>query len=185
MQQILSLLFGFVAATSNVGATAQAIPLDQWIPQQSDRFIADTEANQGYIVHSNGSYTTFKIGSGQQKTVRYLKKTYNAATPEENWTVQSTTIQRDRGTFGKSGLFLRLYIDGSDTNYGIHATGNIEEILADTDRYKSMGCILVSDTVLELLAQTYTLNDERLEVATVKGLPQMSSNTTLQANVRF
>lgn len=180
MQQILSLLFGFVAATSPVGTTAQAIPLDQWIPQQSDRFIADTEANQGYIVHTDGSYTTFKIGSGQQKTVRYIGKTYNAATPADTWTVKSTTIQRDRGTFGKSGLFLRLYInDTYDTNYGIHSTGNIDDILADTDRYKSMGCILVSDEVLEILAQTYSLNDGRLEVATVKGISGAQAKSTL------
>ncbi|UPA22101.1 hypothetical protein K8942_03485 [Candidatus Peribacteria bacterium] len=180
MLQIVSILFGLATVSSVNSTVLQPIPVHEWVPQQHDRFIADTEANQGYIVHMNGSYTTFKIGSGQKKTLRYIGKTYNGATPEELWTVKSTTIQRDRGTFGKSGLFLRLYMDGEyETNYGIHATGNIDEILAEDDRYKSMGCVLVSDEVLEILAMTYALNDNTLEVATVKGLPVMANKSTL------
>ncbi len=181
MLQIASLLFGFVTLTSAPLSTAHVIPLQEWVPQQNDRFIADTKANHGYIVHTDGSYTDFAIGSGKQQRVNYAGMTYNAATPEEKWTVESTTIQSDRAMFGKSGLFLRLSFNGSDeeSHYGIHATGNIDDILASDDRYKSYGCVLVSDEVLEILAQTFALNNNHLDVVTVKGLPQISAKSGL------
>ncbi len=180
MLQIMSILFGLVTVSSGPLTTAQVIPLQNWIPAVDDRFIADTEVNQGYIVHSNGAYTTFPIGSGKEQNVHYAKMNYNAATPDELWTVKSTTIQRDRATFGKSGLFLRLYYDGNtESHYGIHATGNITDILASDDRYKSMGCILVSNEILEILAQTYALNGNKLDVATVHGLPSDANKSLL------
>lgn len=179
MLTILSLLFGLSTINSAPLTTAQVIPLEKWVPAMEDRFIADTEANQGYIVHTDGSYTTFRIGSGRKETIHYLKRTYKGDTPEEMWTVQSTTIQTDRNTFGKDGLFLRLYSEGKKTHYGIHATSNINEILAGDDRFKSLGCILVSYDVLEILTQTYLLNGKKLEVATVQGLPQTINKSVL------
>jgi|CXWL01.1.fsa_nt_gi hypothetical protein len=165
------MLFGLSVAVGNPATASQSIPFREWVPQQHDRLIADTEANTGYITHENGTYTTFPIGSGQQKVVHYGGKTYNATTPADYWVVKSTTIQTNRIDFGKSGMFLRLYRNGTDrTSYGIHATSNINELLAADDRYKSFGCILVSNEVLEALLQTYTLNKGQLEVATTRGL---------------
>ncbi len=182
MLQILSLVFGLVTVTSVPFSSANVIPFEQWVPAQEDRFIADTEANRGYIVHTDGSYTDFTIGSGKQQNVRYAGMHYNAATPDEIWTVKSTTIQKDKAMFGKTGLFLRLsYNDGkTESHYGIHSTGNINDLLAADDRYKSYGCILVSDAVLDVLTQTYLLNDKHLEVATVRGLPSTRIATTLK-----
>jgi hypothetical protein len=68
---------------------------------------------------------------------------------------------------------MRLYSEGENmTSYGIHATANIEDILASDDRYRSMGCILVSESVLDILEQTYTLNGDMLPVVTVNGLTE-------------
>lgn len=181
MLQIMSILFGLVTVSSGPMTSAQAITLQNWIPAVDDRFIADTQMNQGYIVHTNGAYTTFPIGSGKEENVRYAGLRYNAATPDEKWIVKSTTIQKDRATFGKSGLFLRLYYNNGTTesHYGIHATGNITDILSDEDRYRSMGCVLVSNDILEILAQTYLLNGKKLEVVTTHGLPQEENKSLL------
>ena len=76
-------------------------------------------------------------------------------------------------------MFLRLYSNGTDrTSYGIHATENIDWLLKQDDRYKSFGCVLVSNEVLEALLQTYTLNKGELEVATVDGLDTSLLNET-------
>lgn len=166
----MSILFGLVISTSAPLGTTY-IPLPYWEAQRGDRVIFDTQENIGYIVHENGDYTSMRIGSGKKKVVSYMKRRYNAETPVGYWQVQSTTIQGDRGIFGKSGLFLRLYYDGDDrTSYGIHATGNINDILARDDRYISMGCILVGDDVLAILHETYKLNGDMLEIATTYGI---------------
>lgn len=172
MEQILSLLFGLQVAITGPALPAQYIPVDNWVPQKHDRFIADTRLNVGYIAHENGSYTSFPIGSGRQENVHYMGKNYFAATPSKKWTVKSTNTFKDRVTFGKSGFFMRLYDGKTSTSYGIHATDNIDDILASdsSERYKSFGCVLVSNDVLELLAQTYVKNDNELEVVTFDNL---------------
>ncbi len=167
----MALLFG-LALSGPAPLTNQFIPLDQWEAEAGDRFIADTQENTGYIVHESGNYTSMRIGSGKKQVVRYIGKVYNAATPSDYWVVKSTHIHGDRITFGKTGRFMRLYIDGKSTAYGIHATDNIDDILAADDRYKSMGCILVSNAVLDILEETYALNGNTLEVVTTKGIDE-------------
>lgn len=167
--QIMSILFGLVM-TGPAPLTNQYIPLEQWEAQAGDRFIADTEENTGYIVHESGNYTSMRIGSGKRKVVRYIGKVYDATTPSAYWEVQSTNTYGDRITFGKTGRFMRLYADDKSTSYGIHATANIDDILASDDRYKSMGCILVSDAVLDILEETYELNGNSLQVVTTMGI---------------
>lgn len=169
----MSVLFGLVVS----GTPAQPpppsplIPLEQWQPRAGDRFIVDTRENVGYIVHESGEYTTMKVGSGKQQVVRYIGRVYDATTPERFWVVKSSHIQGDRITFGKTGRFLRLYADGDTyTSYGIHPTANIDEILASDDRYRSMGCVLVSEAVMDILMETYELNGERLDVVTRYGI---------------
>ena len=141
---------------------------------QNDRFIADTKNNIGYIVHEDGQYTSFPVGSGRRGVVRYIGITYNATTPVKRWTVESLDIKKgDRATFGNTGRFLRLYTkEWGRTAYGIHATSNIDELLSWTDRFQSMGCVLVSDAVLDILEQTYYLNGETLDVATTYGMEE-------------
>lgn len=178
MFDVFSAIIGLtVAATSP--AALQQIPLDQWQPAKGDSFIADTRANMGYLIHSNGTYATTRIGSGKREVVHYMRITYNASTPSDDWKVGEIDTQTDRQTFGKDGTFMRLYRDGTDrTSYGIHSVGNINDLLAADDRYKSMGCILVSDAVLATLLETYELNDKSLAVLTVDGLivPMTPSN---------
>jgi hypothetical protein len=172
----MAILFGLVVSSSSPApAVTPNLPLpvdlQYWVPQKNDRFVADTKANLGYIVHDNGSYTMFRIGSGKEETVHYMGITYDASTPTTHWEVKSTTVfNNDHITFGKSGLFLRLSRDGQDTSYGIHATANIDDILASNDRYRSYGCILVSNQVLGILSSTYTLSGNKLDVVTVGGM---------------
>lgn len=169
----MSVLFGFVVSTSPTPAPATSVALVDWVPMQGDRFIVDTRDNEGYLVHADGSFSQIKVGSGQRRVVQYIGKTYNATTPEAFWIVKSKNIQSDRITFGKTGRFLRLYKDGETrTSYGIHPTANIDEILASDDRYRSMGCVLVSEEVMDILEKTYTLNGDMLEVVTVNGIAE-------------
>lgn len=152
-----------------------AIPLNDWVPAMHDVFVADTQSNIGYLVHEDGSFLQTPIGSGKKQTVRYIGRTYNAATPVGIWTIKDKSIKGDHITFGKSGLFLRLFKNGDDyTAYGIHATGNINKLLTWNDRYQSMGCILVSDEVLEILEKTYELNGDTLDVVTINGLDEQN-----------
>jgi hypothetical protein len=166
----MSLLFGVVLSTASP-LTYQHIPLERWEAAKGDRFIVDTRENIGYIVHEDGSFTHMRVGSGKNEWVRYIGRTYLASTPSSRWTVKSKHIQGDKITFGPSGRFLRLYKNGKDyTAYGIHATANIDDLLAVDDRYKSFGCVLVDDDVMDILYKTYELNDKSLEVVTIHGL---------------
>jgi len=175
----MSVLFGVMASTATP-AISPYIPLQEWQVQAGDRFAVDTEENMGYIIHTDGSYTSTKVGSGKQQTVNYIGKTYFAATPSDNWVVKSKNLYADKITFGKGGRFLRLYADGkTSTSYGIHATDNIEDILkmpAD-ERYKSMGCVLVSEAMMDILEATYELNGRMLEVVTVDGIDLVTSQS--------
>lgn len=170
MFDVFSAIIGLTVAASSP-TSLQQIPLDQWQPAYGDTFIADTRSNIGYLVHADGTYATTRIGSGRREVVHYMRITYNASTPSDDWNVGEIDTQTDRQTFGKDGTFMRLYRDGTDrTSYGIHSVGNINELLAADDRYKSMGCVLVSDEVLAILLETYKLNDNSLAVLTVDGL---------------
>lgn len=174
----MSLLFGVVLSAS-APLTYHHIPLDQWEASKGDRFIVDTRENIGYIVHEDGSFTHMRVGSGKNEMVRYIGLTYMASTPSGSWTVKSKHIQGDKITFGPSGRFLRLYKDGTDyTAYGIHATANIDELLGEDDRYKSFGCVLVDNEVMDILYKTYDLNGGSLEVVTIHGIESILAAMT-------
>ncbi len=146
------------------------VPIDTWQPAVEDRLIVDVKANQGYLVHENGYYTTFPVLTGQRRTVTYIGRTYNAATPIAQWVVKSSDIKGDHVTFGPTGLFLRLTRDGENTAYGIHGHKSFDQMLAEGNRYRSMGCILVSESTLKIVKKTFEGNGNVLEVATVNGL---------------
>jgi hypothetical protein len=173
--QTISILFGVVLSTAAPLPPAGAVPLSQLEPA-GIRFVVDTKENIGYIVNAFGDYAKVPVGSGQNKMVHYMRRTYKATTPAAKWTATSFHIQRDRITFGPDGEFLRLYRNGTEyTSYGIHATANIEEILASDDRYRSMGCVLVGEEVLDYLIDAYRKNGNNLDVVTVYGLEEVAA----------
>jgi hypothetical protein len=166
----MSVLFG-IALTTSAPAQSPYIPLPEWQAEAGDRLIVDTQENMGYIVHESGQYTSMRVGSGKKKIVNYIGRTYDATTPDSYWIAKSSEVQGDKITFGPTGRFLRLYDEGADrTAYGIHATANIKDILASADRYKSYGCVLVDDSVMDILIETFELNGNMLEVVTTTGI---------------
>ncbi len=141
---------------------------------KGDSFLVDTDSNIGYLLHLEGGYTSFPVATGQRRVVRYIGRTYNATTPVASWTSLSEEKKGDRITFGKFGRFLRLSKQEDDgltrTPYGIHSHASAEKMLASLDRYRSMGCIIVSETTLDRIIETFALNNEFLSVKTVAGL---------------
>ncbi len=145
-------------------------PIENWRITKGDTFVVDTKENLGYLVHENGGYTQFLIATGQRRTVRYIGKTYNAATPSHAWVAMTKETKGDHITFGKEGTFFRLFIDGTEsTSYGIHTHASIDKMLSEDDRFRSMGCILVSKAMLDVIEATYEMNGQTLSVQTVYG----------------
>lgn len=171
---MFSAVVGLVVAGSNPLA-AHYVTLEDWEPKAGDRFVVDTQQNIGYLAHTDGTFTSVKVGSGKKSVVHYGGNTYFAATPSAQWNVKEINIQTDRLTFGKDGTFMRLYKNGKhETPYGIHSVANIDDLLQTDDRYYSMGCVLVDDAFLKVLLKTYELNDENLSVLTIDGLVSRS-----------
>lgn len=168
MLHALASLFGIAIAASV--STGGYVPLDAWVPAAGDRVIVDTRENVGYVVRENGAYTSFPVLTGQRRVVHYIGRTYNAATPEKNWVVKSVDVKGRSMTFGETGTFMRLYDEDGQTAYGIHSHLTFQKMLAEGDRYRSMGCILVSEDVLKMLVATYHANGDVLEVATAHGI---------------
>lgn len=144
--------------------------LAEWEPKWGDSLLIDTELNMGYLVHSNGEYTRFPVVTGQRRNVSYIGRYYNAKTPSREWIAQSSEIKGDRVTFGPSGRFLRLYIDGERTPYGIHEHRDEEEMFTTLPRFRSMGCIIVQSDILDIIEQTFSINDNMLPVTTQYGI---------------
>lgn len=144
-----------------------------WLPQVGDVLHINTAENLGYLIHSDGRRFVFRIATGQKRAVRYIGLSYFAATPEGSWLVKSHHIQGDRITYGPEGHFLRMYKDGTDyTHYGIHTHASADAMLRERDRYASMGCIIVSGSMLDLLEQTYAANGNQLPVVIAAGSPE-------------
>ncbi|MDO8648324.1 MAG: L,D-transpeptidase [Candidatus Peregrinibacteria bacterium] len=162
-------MLGITASPSPLAPT----PIQEWAPRAGDQLVIDTQETVGYLIHPNGTYTAFPVATGQRRTVHYIGRVYNATTPERQWTVQSTHIKGDRTTFGPTGKFLRLYIDGESTPYGIHGHRSSVKMLAEDERFRSMGCIIVSEEILTIIEQTYELNSNTLEVTTTYGLEKL------------
>jgi hypothetical protein len=171
----MSTLASLALATSAF-ASPQTVPyqisMAEWEPQVGDQILFDTKDNWGYIIHDDGLYIRFPVVTGQRRNVWYIGRYYHAATPTWDWKIQSTHIKGDRVTFGPTGRFLRMYKDGEDgTAYGIHGHRDATQMLADGDRFRSMGCIIVSEDILSTMERTYLLNEESLSVKSVYGDP--------------
>lgn len=170
MLHLFGALFGIVLATATAPQT-QAIPLSQWVPQTGAVFLVDTKDAVGYLINTDGSFTAVSVILGQNKVIRYLGRTYLATTPELSWVVKEVDKQGDRITFGKDGTFLRLYKNGmTSTSYGIHTHAYIDTMLSSDTRYYSLGCILVTKNVLDILQTMYERNGDALHVVTMFGL---------------
>lgn len=133
-----------------------------------DYLIVDVASNTGYLINdTNQTYSSFPVLTGQQRNVRYLGRSYFAATPEKNWVVKEEVIQPDRITFAESGRFLRLFANGEErTSYGIHGHKYFESMLASGNQYRSMGCVIVADDVLTVIENSFNLNNKSLAVIT-------------------
>ena len=149
--------------------------------------IVDTDENIGYLIHRDGGYTSFPVATGQKRVVRYIGRTYDARTPSRTWQALSQQIKGDRITFGKLGRFLRLSSidvdEMEETPYGIHSHASIEKMLAREDRYRSMGCILVSEPVLNTIIATFDTNEQKMDVVTVNGLGEIVATEPLLRTV--
>lgn len=174
MLQLASILFG-VFLNANAAFPAAPVALQDLEPT-GIHFLVDTKENMGYIINDKGQYALIKVATGQNKVVHYLGQTYNALTPSEHWTAKTFHTQSDRITFGPKGKFLRLYRDGTEyTAYGIHSYAYIKDFLKEDDRYRSMGCVLVDDDVMEYLVDAFKKNGNKLEVVTVHGLDTVAA----------
>lgn len=151
-------------------------PVELWQPTAGDTFVVDTKNNNGYLVHKDGGYVMFPVATGQRRVVRYIGRTYKAVTPVGNWEALSRETKGDHTTFGKDGTFYRLFDEDGETAYGIHAHRSIDAMLADpgTERFRSMGCILVSYQVLEKIGQTFDVTNSKMPVFTVFGFSEES-----------
>jgi hypothetical protein len=159
-----------------------ATPLSEWVTEAGDSFVVDTRENIGYLLHEKGGYTVFPIATGQRRVVRYIGRTYDATTPVGAWKVTSVQVKGDRITFGKTGRFLRLSsIETSgtleDTSYGIHSHAYIDKMLSRSDRFRSMGCVLVSEDMLNVILSILEENEGSLTVVTTAGFGEELSVT--------
>lgn len=134
-------------------------------------FIVDVNANTGYLLHADSDeYLPFLVATGMKKTVNYLGMTYNAQTPLKTWVAKQKVTQPDKVDFGVTGRFFRLYMNGQTrTSYGIHGYKYFDKWLQEGERYRSFGCIVMSEEMLNIIEKTYALNSNSLLVVTSNG----------------
>lgn len=159
-----------------------ALPFDQFEPIAGAAVVVDTKNAQLYIINPDGVFTSVPALLGQNRVVHYLGRTYKATTPEERWVVRSIHTQGDRITFGKDGTFLRLYKNGKErTAYGIHGHRYFQQMLAEGDPYRSLGCVLVADDVVKKVQKAYELNSKELTVVTVYGIDESTVDQLVES----
>jgi hypothetical protein len=139
--------------------------------RKGTRFVVDIKNNMGHLMHVDGSVASFRVATGREEWVNYLDKYYFAQTPVMKSTVTQIETQPDspsnRVTYSEDLKFLRIR-----GHYGIHHYLYLDDILEKDieGRYFSMGCVLVTLEVLDVLEKIYELNGGMLEVETVYGL---------------
>ena len=143
---------------------AQTERSQDWVPSFGDVFVVDVGSNAGYLVHSTGERTEFPVATGRREMVRYIGRSYNAATPVRSWTAEQFQTKGDRRTFGVSGRFLRLFRDGENSPYGIHSYYKVADWMQEDERYFSMGCIVVTEEMMDVLVETFRINNKKLTV---------------------
>ncbi len=146
----------------------ESVDVENFIPSQGVYFQADVSKGVGYLINQeNRTFTKFPILSGQRQYVCYIGRCYYGATPEQEWIVKEMNIQYDRITFSESGKFLRLYANGDTrTSYGIHGHAHFDYMLQKDTIFQSMGCILVSDDVMDVIEASFYANGNTISVLT-------------------
>lgn len=144
------------------------VTLADWQSEKDDMLRVNVITNMGYLTHPNGDFLEFPLVTGQRRYVYYIGRYYFAGTPVQEWEIRGTEIKYDRVTFGKTGRFLRLYHNGVSTPYGVHPYRYEERMFAEGPRYRSMGCIIVTEEMTDLLEQTLEVNEGSLKVVTVE-----------------
>lgn len=143
-----------------------------WEASEGDFLTVDLSTNTGYLNSLDGTVAEFPVVSGQKNVVNYIGLRYWAETPQRSWVIKNATIKPDRVTFGNTGSFLRMWDANGFTHYGIHAYRYGEGLLSleEDNRYQSMGCILVSESVLDKIEEVLDANAAHgLRVVTYKG----------------
>ena len=153
------------------------------MPDAADTFVVDVGANQGYLVHANGDALTFPVATGRKSYVHYIGRSYKADTPLRTWVAGQEQIKGDRHTFGVSGRFLRLFRDGEESHYGIHSYYKVDEWMLDDDRYKSMGCIVMTENMMDIMVKTFDLSGKALPVITTNDVPTVLEELTKQESI--
>ena len=153
--------------------SSETTDLESWAPQKGDVFEVNVQTNIGHLYHPDGSTLEFEVVTGVRRVVRYIGMRYFAGTPATDWVAQNMQIKKDRITFGKSGRFIRLFKHGTDsTAYGIHSFGREDAMFKVPGRYGSMGCIIVRESVMDIIQKTLELNDGKLSVRTFPDMPK-------------
>lgn len=175
---------GHTESTQTIASNALFTPpsyltnnLKEWTPMAGDKFEVNVETNMGRLVHENGESVEFEVVTGVRRVVSYIGLRYYAATPAQNWIVRSTEIKRDRWTFGKTGRFIRLFkvaADGTEesTSYGIHPFLNEDSMFKVPGRYGSMGCIILRESLEDLIEKTIETNGGSMSVRTFPEMPK-------------
>ncbi len=154
-----------------------------WTPDFGDQLYIDLDTNIGYLLHQNGQFGSFPVATGTRRTVNYLGQKYYAATPATHWEVKGLAVQKSKVLFGTTGRFLRLYNEGlSKTLYGIHAHRDFATWSESGNRFKSFGCIIVSEQMLNVLIDTYELNGKQLAVTTSHGASELQETLRLRTS---
>lgn len=161
--------------------TWEQVDIKEFQASFGDYLMINLDDGVGYLANNDSmKYAQFPLLSGQRKYVYYIGRYYNAATPEQTWEIKSKDIKRDKITFSKTGEFLRLYKEGDPTPYGIHSHKYFQNMLNKGDKFRSMGCILVADDILDIIEKSYLAGDKDLMVITAKdesNFPFLSSRT--------
>lgn len=153
--------------------SSETTDIAAWVPQKGDVFEVNVQTNIGHLYHPDGTTLEFEVVSGVRRVVRYIGMRYFAATPATSWVAQNMQIKKDRMTFGKSGRFIRLFKNGvTSTAYGIHSFGREDSMFKVPGRYGSMGCIIVRESVMDLIEKTLEVNEGKLPVRTFPDMPK-------------
>lgn len=168
------LLIGLLLLVPALSHAATVSTLLEWRPEVGDHLFVDVDSNTAYLVHADARYLPFLVATGVRRRVQYLGLDYYAETPLADWVAEdSGTIQPDRVTFGPSGRFYRLYrmyADGKKrTSYGLHSSRDIKKWLEQPNRYKSYGCIVMTEEMLDVIDATVKINGGHLSVTTTYG----------------
>lgn len=160
---------GLARSAASEIPTWKQVDIKEFVASKGDYMTVNLEEGIGYLVNDFSlKYARFELLSGVRKYVYYIGRHYYAATPEQTWEVKSKDIKRDRVTFAKSGEFLRLYKEGDPTPYGIHGHKYFQNMLDKGNKFRSMGCIIVADDILDIIEKSYVANDKDLTVVTSK-----------------